>query len=183
MKSNKVSVRFLCVTAMLTALICIMTAIPRIPIPLGYAHLGDAFILIAVLFVGKREGIWAAGIGSALADLLSGFPIWTVPTLLIKIIMAAILGWIAYDKNGECNLFTVRTAVGIVVSILWMVFGYTIAGAILYGGILVGLTSTPGLLMKGALNIVIAYGAGSLLEKAHLRRVFAHQNTPITEGK
>ncbi|MGN1014243.1 MAG: ECF transporter S component [Butyricicoccus sp.] len=182
MKSNHVSVRFLCVTAMMTALICVMTAIPRIPIPLGYAHLGDAFILIAVLFAGKREGIWAAGIGSALADLLGGFPIWCIPTLLIKTIMALILGWIAYDKDGNCSLFTVRAAVGCVVSMLWMVFGYTIAGAILYGGILVGLTSTPGLLIKGALNLVIAYGVGSLLEKANLRRVFV-QRRPITEGK
>lgn len=183
MKSNQTSVRFLCMTALMTALICIMTAVPRIPIPLGYAHLGDAFIVLAVLFVGRREGIWAAGIGSALADLLGGFPVWSVPTLLIKCIMAWILGAIAYDKNGDCKLFTVRSAVGIVACMVWMVFGYTVAGAILYGGILVGLTSTPGLAVKAALNLVIAYGAGSVMEKAHIRQLFMHNQKPITEGK
>ena len=61
MNSNKFSARFLCMTAVMAALICVMTMVVQIPIPLGYAHLGDAFILLTVLFVGKRSGIWAGG--------------------------------------------------------------------------------------------------------------------------
>ena len=175
MKSKSVSVRFLCVTAMMTALICIMTAVPRIPIPLGYAHLGDAFIVLAVLFVGRREGIWAAGIGSALADLLSGFPIWIVPTLIIKCLMAYLLAKIVYDSEGHCTVFSIRTLIGVLLCMAWMVFGYTIAGALLYGGLAEGLASTPGLAAKAVVNIVIAYVAGGVLEKANFRRILAHQ--------
>ena len=175
MKSNSVSVRFLCKTAMMTALICIMTAVPRIPIPLGYAHLGDAFIVLAVLFAGRREGIWAAGIGSALADVLGGFPIWIVPTLIIKSVMAYLLSKIACDAEGNCRVFSVRTLIGVLVCMAWMVFGYTAAGAVLYGGLAAGLSSTPGLAAKAVVNTVIAYAAGGVLEKAGFRRILARQ--------
>ena len=62
--SSVVSVRTLCRTAVMAALICILTMVPRIPIPLGYAHLGDAAIFLVVLFVGRKEGAMAASIGS-----------------------------------------------------------------------------------------------------------------------
>ena len=88
MKSKAFSTRFLCMTGIMAALVCMMTMVIQIPIPLGYAHLGDAFILLTVLFVGKRSGFWAGGIGSALADLLTGYAYWAVPTFIIKSLMA-----------------------------------------------------------------------------------------------
>lgn len=168
MKANH-SARFLCVTALMAALICVMTMVVQIPIPLGYAHLGDAFILLAVLFVGKRSGIWAGGIGSALADLLTGFTAWVVPTFVIKSLMALLVGRIAYRKDGTCTLFSARAVIACAAGMVWMVAGYTITGAALYGGWAQGLASTPGLAVKGVLNLAVCYGAGSLFEKAKLR--------------
>lgn len=168
MRNDHVSVRFLCVTAMMTALVCVMTAVPRIPIPLGYAHLGDAMIVLAVMFAGKKEGVWAAGIGSALADILGGFPIWAVPTLIIKCVMALILG-----RAAEERMSSPKTALAVFLSMAWMVFGYTIGGAVLYGGIAVGLSSTPGLAIKAVVNIIVAYAVGAVIEQSHIReRVF-----------
>lgn len=169
MNSNKFSARFLCTTAIMAALICVMTMVVQIPIPLGYAHLGDAFILLTVLFVGKRSGIWAGGIGSALADLLTGFTNWVLPTFLIKSLMALFVGMIAYKKDHTCTLFSARALVACVIGMAWMVVGYTVAGAILYGGIAQGLASTPGLAVKGILNLAICYGVGALFEKAKIR--------------
>lgn len=169
MTSRKVSARFLCITAMMAALVCVMTMVVQIPIPLGYAHLGDAFILLTVLFVGKKSGIWAGGIGSALADLLTGYAYWAVPTFLIKSLMAYFVGRIAYAKDGTCTLFSARSVVACIVGMVWMVLGYTVAGAFLYGGLAAGLASTPGLAVKGVLNLAVCYGAGSLFEKAKIR--------------
>ncbi len=173
MTSSKVSVRFLCVTAMMAALVCVMTMVIHIPIPLGYAHLGDAFILLTVLFVGKKSGIWAGGIGSALADLLTGYAYWAIPTFFIKTLMAYFVGCIAYDRDSNCTMFSVRSFVACVVGMAWMVLGYTIAGAFLYGGLAAGLTSTPGLAVKGVLNVVVCYAVGSLFEKAKIRPLLA----------
>lgn len=101
----------------------------QIPIPLGYAHLGDAFILLTVLFIGRKSGIWAGGIGSALADLLTGYAYWAIPTFIIKSLMAYFVGKIAY-KDDACKLFSGRTLLACVVGMVWMVIGYTVAGAV-----------------------------------------------------
>ncbi len=41
-QQTAVSTKTLCLTAVLAAFVFIMTFVPKIPIPLGYAHLGDA---------------------------------------------------------------------------------------------------------------------------------------------
>ena len=86
-QQTAVSTKTLCLTAVLAAFVFIMTFVPKIPIPLGYAHLGDAVIYLLVLFISRREACLAAAIGSAFADLMGGFPIWILPTLIIKWVM------------------------------------------------------------------------------------------------
>ena len=86
----KLSAKQLCLTGVMAALVFLMTFIPKVPIPLGYAHLGDGMIFIAAYIIGKKEGMIAAAIGSALADLIGGFPIWILPTFIIKLVMAYI---------------------------------------------------------------------------------------------
>ncbi len=173
MQSNRFSARFLCITAVMAALTCVMTMVIQIPIPLGYAHLGDAFILLTVLFVGGRSGFWAGGIGSALADLLTGYAYWSIPTFFIKSLMALFVCKIAYRKDGTCSLFSARALIGCAVGMAWMVLGYTAAGAFLYGGLAAGLASTPGLAVKGVLNLVVCYAVGALFEKAKVRPLLA----------
>lgn len=89
------SARELCVTAVMTALVFLATFVPRIPIPLGYAHLGDAVIFLLALLLGRREALIAACLGSALSDVMGGFFPWVVPTLFIKFWMAEIVWHLA----------------------------------------------------------------------------------------
>lgn len=138
--------RQLTLTAMMTAFVFAATFVPKIPIPPGYAHLGDAAIFLAVMFGGRRVGILSGVIGSALADFLGGFPIWIVPTIFIKAAMAETF-WRLRGKNFLLGLI----AAGLV-----MAAGYTLAGAFLYDSLSAGLASTPGLLLEAAVNIVVA---------------------------
>ena len=66
------------------ALVCISTMAIQIPIPLGYCHLGNCMILLISFLFPWQTGLLAGGVGSALADLLTGFPQWILPTLIIK---------------------------------------------------------------------------------------------------
>ena len=60
----------LIIAAMFGAIICVVTMVVKIPLPLGgYVHLGDAFIILAGLYLGWVYGGTAAGIGSMLADV------------------------------------------------------------------------------------------------------------------
>lgn len=173
MKSKAFSIRFLCMTGIMAALVCIITMMIQIPIPLGYLNLGNAFILLTVLLIGKRAGFWAGGIGSAIADLLTGYVYWAIPTFFIKSLMAYIAGKIAYNKDGICSLYSVRFLIAGVIGMAWMVAGYTVTGAMLYGSLAAGVASTPGLAVEGVINLVVCYGVGALLEKSKVRPMLA----------
>ncbi|MEI3175535.1 MAG: ECF transporter S component [Lachnospiraceae bacterium] len=67
--NEKNTALFICMTALATALVCVATMVVQIPIPLGYAHLGDSCILLAAYLFGWKIGLFAGGVGSALADL------------------------------------------------------------------------------------------------------------------
>ena len=58
--------------ALFSALITVMTAFIRIPTPLGYIHIGDAFIFAAAMLLGPYAAI-PAMIGSGLADFITAY--------------------------------------------------------------------------------------------------------------
>jgi uncharacterized membrane protein len=72
LKNNgRQNVQRLTVAALGTALVCICTRVFQFPIPLGYAHLGNCMILLFAVYFDPWVGAFSAGVGSALADLLS----------------------------------------------------------------------------------------------------------------
>ncbi len=163
--------REMCLVAVMSSVVFLATFVPKIPIPLGYAHLGDAAIFLIVLLAGRRQGIWAGCIGSAFADLLGGFPLWIGPTILIKFLMALSFALIVETVNEEKVLKSARTFMALVIATLIMTAGYTVFGAILYDSLEAGLASAPGLLIKSAVNIVVFYLAAVFLkDKAAINR-------------
>lgn len=168
--ASRISARDICVTGVMVALVFIATLVPQIPIPLGYAHLGDGAIFLAVFLTGRRAGIFAGAFGSALADLAGGFPVWILPTLVIKALMAEIFFRVALDGNETPKFSSPRVLGGMVVACLFMTAGYTVAGALLYDSMALGLASVPGLLVKSAVNIAAAVLAGGALSRAGLPR-------------
>ena len=71
------------------ALTVVATTFIRIPLPLGYVNLGDAFVLLSVFVLGLVYGTIAGGFGSALADLF-GYITYAPGTLIIKTAMALV---------------------------------------------------------------------------------------------
>ena len=112
--SKTANIKMICLTGMFMALICIATLFFKVPIPLGYAHLGNGFIFLAGAFLAKPYALIAAGVGSALADLLGGYAEWILPTLIIKCIMGAVIAGIA--ANGK--VASLRTFAAVVVGML-----------------------------------------------------------------
>lgn len=166
--------KYISVNALAIALVCLSTMFLQFPIPLGYAHLGNCFILICGVFFGPLTGFLAGGIGSAMADMLTGYPQWIIPTLIIKGIMGFAIGYIANRTGRTINIFTIRTAAASVIGILIMVIGYFIGGSILYGSIYTGATQIPGLAMEGIVGIVLFYILASALQAAHLQKYIQH---------
>ena len=158
--------REITLTAVMTAAVFLATFLPKIPIPLGYAHLGDAVIFLSLCLAGRREAIIAACLGSMLADFMGGFALWMGPTLIIKWLMALTFAEIANFKAGNF-LTSPRTFIALIAACIVMAAGYTIFGAILYDNLLAGLSSAPGLLAEGAVNILAFYALIKPLKKVN----------------
>lgn len=112
MRSN---IRVLTYTALMTAFVFITTSVIKIPIPFtnGYIHAGDTAIFLGGILLGPVHGAIAAGIGSAMADLLGGYAHWAIPTLLIKGLMGFIIGYFSSEKRNQK-----RVLIG--TSVLWL---------------------------------------------------------------
>ncbi len=116
---KNLSVKRLTFAGLMAALICVLTMFPHIPIPAGsgYIHLGDGMILLAAMVVGPLA-IPAAAIGSALADVFSGFALYAPATFVIKGLVA-LVAWLLYRRGH-----ILRTAVAFVLAEALMVAGY-----------------------------------------------------------
>lgn len=117
--AKKINVKQLTLCGVLAALVFVLTYFPKVPVPVtgGYVHLGDGAIFLAALLLGPL-GIPAAAIGSGLADLIGGYMLYVIPTVIIKGLVA-LVGWKLYKKGSW-----VSAVVAFVLAEAVMVLGY-----------------------------------------------------------
>lgn len=142
----------------LAALITLLTAYVRIPMPMqtGYAHLGDAGIALAGLLLGPYAVIPAA-IGSGLADILAGWASYAVFTAVIKGVMGFILGKFLIVKH-----FTFRNLLVLLIAAVVMVGGYFATDCALYGAA-AAIGSLAGNCVQAAALVVLGMVLASLM--------------------
>lgn len=126
----RTSVRKMVIGALMAALCFVCTSfllIYRLPSG-GYVHLGDMMVFLCGFLPGGWIGAAAAGIGSALADLYVGAPMYAPATFVIKAAMALIV-WAATRKRNPLGPMTVlSTIIGAAV----MIGGYFVFEWALY---------------------------------------------------
>lgn len=156
----------LVLTALFAALTCIATMLIQIQMPAtnGYVNIGDCFVLLGAWVLGPWFGAAAGGIGSALADLLAGYPHYIPGTLVIKALMAVIAA-LLYQRLGKKHSYLGRL-VGGVAAELWMVLGYFVYAWIALGKGLAAATSIPGNLLQGVIGIVAALALVAALQES-----------------
>lgn len=148
------------IAAMLAALTCIATMIIKIPSPLkGYLNLGDCVVLLSGWLLSPLYGFLAAGLGSGLADLISGYGVYVPATFIIKGVMAiaAYFGF-RFLQNKVTNI-SARIVSGIVAELI-MVFGYYVFEGLLYG-FGASLVNIPANAVQGVAGLII----GTILVK------------------
>ncbi len=111
----------------MSALVAVGTLIVRIPNPMGgYFNVGDVMIFVAALTFSPTIGSVAGGLGSAIADII-GFPLFAVPTLIIKGLEGLIANLITNKKNVYRDILAVVTAG------TEMIIGYFLVEVYLWG--------------------------------------------------
>lgn len=128
------NIRKFALLGLFIALVAVSTMIIRVHIPQtnGYMNLGDSMVLLSASFFGPVGGFIAGGIGSALADILGGYPQWAALTLIIKGSEALIVAWMVillHIRNDRVSLSLVGS---FILAAVWMVLGYFLAETFMY---------------------------------------------------
>jgi len=114
------------VSGMFIALVFVATFI-NVPFPGavgGLVHLGTLMMLIIAMRFGRYYGALSGGIGMALFDIFSGWGLWAPGTLVVRLIMGFMVGWIALDSKKGQGKGIVSNIVAWSVGLLIMIVGY-----------------------------------------------------------
>ena len=165
--STKNTTRRIVMAAMLAALACVATMIVKIPSPLkGYINLGDCIVLLAGWSLSPLYGFLAAGIGSALADLFSGYGTYVPATFLIKGLMAFIAYLLHKAMRSKMKPLASWLISGAAAEV-WMVAGYLLFEGILYGFV-PSLVNVPANAVQGVAGLVLGCVLIKVFEKSKI---------------
>jgi len=150
-------------TALLASLTCVATMIIKIPSPLkGYINLGDCVVLLCGWLLSPVYGFLAAGIGSALADVFSGYIIYAPITFVIKGAMT-LTAYILSRKSQKLPFLIISGFVAEVV----MVAGYFIFEGFMYGFI-PSLVNIPANTVQGVAGLILGIVLVRVFKKSNI---------------
>lgn len=153
--------------SMLAALCCVATMIIKIPSPLkGYINLGDCIVLLSGWLLSPAYGFAAAGFGSALADVFSGYIVYAPATFVIKGVMAIIAHFCFKGMHNKIGNTPARIIGGILAEIE-MVLGYFVFEGFLYG-FLPSAVNIPANGVQGIAGIIIGIILVKIFEKSKM---------------
>ncbi|MBQ6555387.1 MAG: ECF transporter S component [Firmicutes bacterium] len=157
----------LVLSAVTIALIFVATIFIQIPLVNGYANAGDSVVVITGIILGPFWGAMAAGIGSALADLVLGYSIYIPATLVIKAFMGFLVGWVYKKANTQDNKkrLIIMITVTIIIAELIMTAGYLLFESIIYSSFATAMLALGGNALQGLVNAVISVTVFNVFEK------------------
>ena len=156
------------IAALFAALTCVATMIIKIPSPLkGYINLGDCMVLLAGWMLSPFYGFLAAGLGSALADVFSGYFTYAPATFIIKGLMALIAFFLYKLLHNKIGNLISRILGGILAEIT-MIIGYFLFEGLLYGFV-PSLVNIPANAVQGIAGINIGTELVTILNKNKIK--------------
>ena len=166
--NTKNTTQKLVIAALIAALACVATMIIKIPSPLkGYLNLGDCVVLTAGWMLSPAYGFFAAGIGSALADLFSGYMVYVPATLVIKGGMA-LAACFLYKALHKCIPGSLSRIISGFVAEVLMVLGYYLFEGVLYG-FGPSLVNVPANAVQGAAGLILGVGGSVITIRRFLK--------------
>ena len=142
--------------AVLTAIVVVFTLIVRIPTSRGYLNLCDVAIFFTAFTFGPGVAFIVAGLGTAIADIVSGYAQWAIVSFIVHGSEGLVVAIIVHKAKKPF-----RKILGAVIGVLIVAIGYYFGGAILVN-FEVALIEVPMNLAQAGVGAVL----GSLVAKA-----------------
>ena len=159
--------RRLCQCAVLCAIIYVFTAWLHVPSFNGYTHVGDGFLYLAASLLPPPYAVAAGCIGAGLADLLSGYALWTPATLIIKALTA--LCFTAKSQKVLCR----RNYLALLPALVLCVAGYYGYECLITGNFIAPLAGIPGYITQVILSSLVYLLAGHAMDRSGLKQHLA----------
>ena len=142
------------ITALMAAMVCVATMIIKIPSPMkGYLNIGDCLVLLCGWLLSPGYGFVAAGLGSALADMFSGYITYAPATFLIKGSMA-LIAFACFKLINKRLGRLPSQIIGAVLAEIVMVFGYFVFEGFMYGFV-PSAVNIPANAVQGAAGLIL----------------------------
>ena len=156
--------KLITLSAMFAALAFVATFLIKLPLPVGYVHVGDGIVFLASALLPTPYAIAASAIGVSLADLCAGYVIYIPITALVRILTV-----ICFSRKKP--MLSLRNIIALCLSIIICALGYWAFEAIfIYESPIAALAGVPMNLIQSAVGaviyIVVARIAGKWLKKA-----------------
>ena len=178
MQRTQERTRMMVQTGAFAALACVATMVVKVPSPTnGYMNLGDTVVLLGAYLLGPVYGAVAAGIGSALADILLAAAVYAPATLVIKALMALVAGTLyrhlrRTEGPGAFHALGVLVTCGLVGEVP-MVLGYWLYDALLLGSLAGSAIGIPSNLVQAAFGVTASTLLALALRKSgYVRKRF-----------
>ena len=142
------------IAALMAAMVCVATMIIKIPSPMkGYLNIGDCIVLLCGWILAPGYGFIAAGLGSALADVFSGYITYAPATFFIKGSMALIACACFKLMNKRIGRLASQI-IGAILAEIVMVLGYFVFEGFMYGFI-PSAVNIPANAVQGAAGLIL----------------------------
>lgn len=165
-KKRNERLRYLVLTAIFSAMVYVLTAFVRLPTHQGYIHVGDGMIYLAAALLPFPYAMLTGAIGAGLADYLAGYPLWVLPTIIIKALM------VLPFSRSKPTLITKRNLFALVPAAMICIGGYYLAAVLLYGSWITPLADIPTNAIQSVVGSVLFVFLGVSLDKMSFKERF-----------
>lgn len=115
------------ISALFAALCTVFVYFIHIPNGIGgYTHAGDTFVYLAASMLPTPYAAMASGVGFALADLISGYPHYMIPSALIRVLIVLLF------KYKQEKILCKRNYIALPIAAVITVGGYAITKYFIY---------------------------------------------------
>lgn len=162
--------------AMFAALSAVFVWLVHIPNGIGgYTHIGDAIVYIAASLLPLPYAAVSSAIGFGMADLLSGYPNYIIPSAIIRVLVV-----LMFSSKAK-KMLTKRNIIALPLSLVITVGGYAVTKYILKyfiegytseAAIASMIASIPGNIVQVVLSSAVFILAALALDKLNLKEKY-----------
>ena len=157
-------IKLICISAMFAALVFVATFLVKVPLPVGYVHIGDGIVFLASALLPLPYAMVASAVGVGLADLCAGYAIYIPITVIIRILTVLFF-------SRKKPMLSWHNIIALAAAIVLCAVGYWACEAIfVYESGIAALAGLPFNIAQSALGaiiyIVVSKAAGKWLKKA-----------------